>query len=195
MNSQTFFPDSDSNEPEHLSSRMLEKRIMMSIALLGSFVFGFIFFGHAPSIIGLLVFLGPMTEANVAAKILGIAGIIIMGFSLRYRETSHWLPLTTAGSFAFLTSWGLFFNLVDGNFTTFLGTLPFLFFSLWFLRHLIRETGIFSRLNERFAVIGEGSLVPQRRLVTFASIFSFLTEPLRKWLNVEELEGEKKAES
>ena len=191
MNGQVPAGDKSSYEYE-LPYRVLEKRIMISVALLGSFLFGFIFFGHAPSILGLLVFLGPIEQTNMAPKLLGLMGIVLMVFSFRWREAPQWLPVTTAGASAFLGSWWMFFGMVDHNFITLLGTTPFLFFVLWFVTHLVKETGVLDKLNRRLAPQGE---VPAlQRYAVSAGFLESLTEPLKRWIS-DKKGGEEKGSS
>ena len=186
--------DSDTSAEDHVPYRVLEKRIMISVALLGSFLFGFIFFGHAPSILGLLVFLGPIQEANVAPKLLGLGGILCLCLAFRWRRTDSWLPATTIGAGSVLASWWLFFSLVNYHFITFLGTFPFLFFVGWFLFHLVQTTGVFEKLNRRFPDEGEENISLAGRIPVRADFLSSVVQPLRRWIGGKEEERGQRVE-
>lgn len=163
----------------------LEKRLMLSFALLGSFAFGFIFFGDAPTILSLLLFFGPADGLNLLPKILGITGLLLIGASIYWREGSLWRPAMIVGASALFSSWLLYFSIVGGNLMTLLGTAPFLFFSLWFLSDTVRSTFSVIRLKERYPEAAP-ELQPVRSRARLAGILEGLTAPIRRWLRVEE---------
>lgn len=163
----------------------LEKRLMLSFALLGSFAFGFIFFGDAPTILSLLLFFGPTDGLNLLPKVLGIAGLLLIGASIYWREGNLWRPAMIVGASALFSSWLLYFSIVGGNLMTLLGTAPFLFFSLWFLSDTVRSTISVVRLRERYLEVAP-ELQPVRSRARLAGFFEGLAALIRRWLRVEE---------
>ena len=167
----------------------IEKRVMMSVALLGSFAFGFIFFGNAPSILSLQVLIGPSDGVNLAAKLLGGIGMVTMGLALFGRERSWWRPVMVAGSFALFFSWVLYFSIVEANIMTLLGTTPFLFFFTWSLSDSLRSSrtvrSMQKKLDERLSPEPTVAYQPIRRNGIFAGLFA----SLRRWLRADDLKG------
>lgn len=163
----------------------LEKRLMLSFALIGSFAFGFIFFGDAPTILSLLLVFGPSDGVNLLPKLLGIAGVVLVGMSIYWREGNLWRPAMIVGVSALFSSWLLYFSIVGGNLMTLLGTAPFLFFSLWFLADTVRSTIALIRLRGP-GFDDESGLEPVRSRARVAGVFEGAVGPIRRWLRTGE---------
>lgn len=158
----------------------LEKRLMLSFALLGSFTFGFIFFGDAPTILGLLVLIGPFGEEMLLPKVLGAFGLVAIGFGIWWRESWRWRPATILGAAGLFSSWLLFYGIAGSNLMTLLGTAPFAFFFLWFLSDSIRSLA--THLRGREADRRDDPRSPPEELATqprLAGFFSGLLASLR----------------
>lgn len=179
------------DETNEMPPHILERRIMLSIAILGSFTFGFIFFGSAPSILGLLVFFGPLDDLRIIPKILGLAGMVLMGLSIYWRTSLRWLYTATIGTVALFSAWALFFTFAEGNMVSFLGTTPFLFFTICMFGVAIRESGLFAQLNDRLADSRYPTFALQKSRASTAGFRANIIERIKRWLRVVDDDDEK----
>lgn len=165
----------------------IEKRVMLTVALFGSFAFGFIFFGNAPSILALQVVIGPGTGANLAARLLGGLGLVTLAIALYGRKDRWWRAATTLGGVLLFVSWGIFFAIVNANIMTLLGTTPFLFVVVWFLSDAFQSSRVIGKLqtgiDDRYS--SKPKVAYQR--VRRSGFFSGALDSLRRWLRADDL--------
>lgn len=130
-------------EPVELNRRYaLERRMMATGAILASYLFGFVFFKHTVSVMGMLILFGSLGTELAPGMILGWVGVPIVALGFWKRGSRLWKILVNVGTVALVLSWAFFFDFSSVKALTLAGSMPFLATALTLFYRTARESRI-----------------------------------------------------